>query len=669
MTTTISLDPRSDFLAKNVARAEPVAALSELIWNGLDADATRVDVELVRKDLAGGLSRIVVTDNGAGFPYDQAETYFGRLGGSWKRTRRQTHDRQRMVHGQEGKGRFKAFALGKVVEWDVCYLKDSKPHSFVLSAKSADLKQFSLSDEKPAPGRQTGVIVRIDDVLRDFKSLDSEAGIQELVERFAPYLMNYTDVLVSVGEQSLDPSEAIIDRRSLDLESIQDEDGNTHAISLDLIEWKRDSKRALYLCSKDGFPLMQKETRFQTGPYSFAAYLKCALFTELQNDGVLGVSEMSSTLDDKISEARQAIKDHFTAKSAEKARTIVEEWKDEEVYPFKGEARNPLEEVERQVFDMVAVTANKYAPHIETASKREKAYHLRMLRQALENSPSELQAIFKEVLELPAREQKELAELLRETSLSGIIAAAKTVADRLVFLEGLEHTLFDFEEKKLLKERTQLHKMLEQNTWLFGEEYNLWASDRGLKAVLMRHKQHLDPNVVIDDPVELVGKKVGIVDLVLSRQLQKSRKNDVENLVVELKAPTVKASQKELTQLKTYADAVENDERFHGISGVKWHFWLIVNDYDRLVERDIKGGNDPEKGVISDEGGVLLGVKRWSQVIQENRARLQFFQESLQHSVDDGQAVKKLRQRYAEFWGGNEEEEKNPAGEPTAKND
>lgn len=252
-----------------------------------------------------------------------------------------------------------------------------------------------------------------------------------------------------------------------------------------------------------------------------------------------------------------------------------------------------------------------------------------MLRHAIEKSPSELQAIFKEVLGLPVREQKKLAELLRETSLSGIITAAKTVADRLIFLEGLEHTLFDYEAKKLLKERTQLHKMLEQNTWIFGEEYNLWASDRGLKEVLKRHKQHLDPDVVIDDPVEVAGKKVAIVDLVMSRQNRKHRSNDVENLVVELKAPIVTAGLKELNQMETYANAVENDQRFHGIDGVKWHFWLIVNGYDTLVESRIEGGKDPENRIISQTKRALIGVKTWSEVIEENRARLQFFQDSI----------------------------------------
>jgi hypothetical protein len=44
------------------------------------------------------------------------------------------------------------------------------------------------------------------------------------------------------------------------------------------------------------------------------------------------------------------------------------------------------------------------------------------------------------------------------------------VAQRLEFLSALEAMLFDPDLKKNFKERSQLHKILEENTWLFGEQ-------------------------------------------------------------------------------------------------------------------------------------------------------------------------------------------------------
>ena len=272
-----------------------------------------------------------------------------------------------------------------------------------------------------------------------------------------------------------------------------------------------------------------------------------------------------------------------------------------------------------------------------------------MLRHAIERGPDDLQMILKEVLDLPERTQKELAALLQETTLSAIITAAKTVADRLKFIAALESIVFDPETKGRLKERSQLHKILAENTWVFGEEYNLWASDKDLTRVLEKHRDVLDPDIVIDDPVKVIGKKRGIVDLMLSRATRRHRANDIEHLVVELKAPRVKIGADEITQAKRYAMAVSGDERFNTVKGVRWHIWLVSNDYDDFARGDIEGGPDPARQLIHRKGNISVGIKTWGELIEENRARLQFFQEHLQHTADESAAIRYLQERHSKY--------------------
>jgi histidine kinase/DNA gyrase B/HSP90-like ATPase len=75
----VKIEIEEDFMARQT-RAEPVHALAELIWNSVDADASRVTVEFEFKDLAQGMSKIVVYDDGQGIPRDQARQLFGHLG-------------------------------------------------------------------------------------------------------------------------------------------------------------------------------------------------------------------------------------------------------------------------------------------------------------------------------------------------------------------------------------------------------------------------------------------------------------------------------------------------------------------------------------------------------------------------------------------------------------
>jgi hypothetical protein len=119
---------------------------------------------------------------------------------------------------------------------------------------------------------------------------------------------------------------------------------------------------------------------------------------------------------------------------------VVDDWKAQKLYPYQGEASSQIERAERQIFEIVAVTVQDAATDFHQLPRRQMALHLRMLRHAIERSPTELQRILDEVLKPPRRKQKELAQLLEETDLSGIISAA-------TLIQGLSVILFDYEAK------------------------------------------------------------------------------------------------------------------------------------------------------------------------------------------------------------------------------
>jgi hypothetical protein len=46
---------------------------------------------------------------------------------------------------------------------------------------------------------------------------------------------------------------------------------------------------------------------------------------------------------------------------------------------------------------------------------------------------------------------------------------------------------------------------------------------------------------------------------------------------------------------------------------------------------------------------VTVGIKTWGELIEENRARLQFFQEHLQHTTDESSAIRFLQEKHSKF--------------------
>ncbi len=643
-----SVQVESDHL-KRLSAARPIPAVSELIWNALDADATRVDLEVDADEIA--MRSITVRDNGTGFPHARAEELFGHVGGSWKaHGSRSAHNR--VLHGKEGKGRLKALGLGRVADWDVRYREGDRLLGYRISLIRDDLKDVRVSEPVEINADLgTGVDVRISELDRTYRSLAWDAAVQALSEVFALYLTDYTDAAVFVEGACLDPSALIVDRKPIPLSAIVDE-GQEFPAEVEVIEWRSGAERWVFLCGPEGFPFHRITPRFQTPGFRFSAYLKSSYVSLLQERGQIDLAEMIAPLQTVYDEASDKIKAHFRAKEVETARSEIEQWKTEKVYPYKTEPQTSVEQVERQVFDIVALKVNEHLPEFAEQGHRSKAFQLRMLRQAIERGPEELQLILTEVLDLPERTRAELAKLLEDANLTNVITAARQVADRLKFIHGLDALLFDRESQKLLKERSQLHRMIaDNNTWMFGEEFNLTVDDQSLTEVLRKHRKLIGADVVIDDePVRRIGGKVGIVDLMLSRSVPRSRPDEREHLIIELKRPSVKIGRDEIGQIKDYAFAIAEDQRFASHT-TRWSFWVVSNELDAFAKRDTRQDSKP-RGQLYSGDGIEIWVKPWGEIIDGCKARMNFVQDHLQANVDRENALKHLKQVYAKVLAG-----------------
>jgi hypothetical protein len=140
--THFKVQVESDHI-KRLTAARPVPALAELVWNSADADATRIDIEIDQNDF--GMQAVTVRDDGHGLPHDEVEALFGKLGGSWKTHGNRSKIKGRILHGKEGKGRFKALALGRVANWSVIYREADKLLGYSITIIRDDLVDVRVS--------------------------------------------------------------------------------------------------------------------------------------------------------------------------------------------------------------------------------------------------------------------------------------------------------------------------------------------------------------------------------------------------------------------------------------------------------------------------------------------------------------------------------------------
>ena len=430
---------------------------------------------MTRNEMSG-VESVRVIDDGHGISYARAIESFGSLGNSWKSGTRSPKGRR--LHGHAGEGRFSAFCLGNRVRWRTRF-EEPPGHTYEFEIRGSSDRPgvFQLSDSEAIESGRPGTDVHINQLTESTRQIATGRSVIRLTELFALYLRQYPDVEIIFDGTPVDP--AIVQEQTSDyfLAPIQAADGTLYELSLTIIEWKHAAERELHLCDSAGFSLSALKPGVQAPGFNFTGYLKSDYFEIRQDRGGLDLSEIDPVLSKCIDAAKSQIRSHFRAKSAEQARGVVQRWKDEHIYPFEGPPRDALDSVERQVFDVVALNINEYLPGFAQSDSTSQKWSLHMLKAAIEKSPNEARRIIQDVLSLPIEKQEELAELLEKTTLSAIINASKLVADRLDLLAGLEVLLFDPETKGKIKERKHLHRILAENTWIFGEEFNLSVDD------------------------------------------------------------------------------------------------------------------------------------------------------------------------------------------------
>lgn len=645
---TLKLEVEQDHIESLAKIRNPLIAIEELIWNSLDADAEKIDVALSRTAL-DGLSKIKVSDNGTGIRYDDCATSFGHLGGS-RKSRIQLTPAGRVPHGKLGKGRFRAFGIGKTVTWVSRYKSSDSVRQFSIKGQRLFLKQFEVEDDKEVSGKTTGVEVTIGGIESSYPSLmDADLAAEELSKRLALYLRMYPGINIRYDGVRIDPNGLEKHSENYPLK-IHKNDGTAVDAELTVIEWNSPTERALYFCDERGFALEERPPGIQAPGFHFTAYLKSSAIPELVDEGAFALNEMHPTISSIVEATKATLRKHFRRREASKASDLVKQWKEEKVYPYEPAEQDPLKQVEREVFDVCAVKVSEYLPNFERSEAKNKRLTFRLIREALESNPDSLQTILRQVLELPQEQQNDLASILGRTHLAAIINAAKTVVDRLDFVGSLDALLFG-EFKKTLLERRHLHRILVEELWIFGEQYTLGIDDESLSNVLKKHVQVLERgDLSPSDQIEVndIEGKNRIVDLMLYRQIPQLQPDHFEHLVIELKRPDCKLGQKELGQIENYAFSVADDERFDR-SRTKWTFILIGNDLAPFADRKCREhGRSFGHIHASDDGSVNIFVKKWSTVIAEAKWRYQFFKDRLELEVTTADGLEYLRQKHRE---------------------
>jgi hypothetical protein len=638
------LQASDDLVARLAHEGDPVRALVELVWNAIDGEAHAVSVRLERSAL-GGISMVAVEDDGHGISADEVERTFGRIGDSWKKYSTRSKNDLRGLRGQLGEGRLRAFALGSRVVWTSHSVDTTGAHRDVVITGSRGNRHVFRWEAATTGAASTGTTVTAhNDEQRSLSILETDDSRAVLLSHFAPVLLNESGLTVSFDGSLLDPADAILHDTWLDVEFgeyLRDQ------ARIRVIEWKSGKHRAIYF-GPDGEHFFYEEPGSELeGEYPYSAYVSWGRM-QPEDESLLALGDLAPP---PVTEMRYAVRgtlrEHFARRRRERRHEQVQRWKDTGVYPYQGPPASEPEQAERAVFDVVS---GALAPHI-SRRKTDARLTLALLRDAIRHDPDKLTAILHEVVALNNTDRATLTRLLSETTLSAIIKSANLIASRRKFLAGLEHLLFDPEDSPEIGERDHLHRILERELWIFGEAYHLMSSERGLTELLRTHLRLQGLPAKDAVPVKRWDGKTGRVDLHLAAKYQEHDR--VRHLIVELKAPDITVGRKELDQVEDYGNAILSGPQFSS-STAHWDLILVSTSLDDVAKNRIHG-DDHELGIFwqpthkPGQPRVTAYVRRWRDILDENKRRLDFVTSVLQHDPTISEGLSYVREQYGDL--------------------
>ena len=102
----------------------------EILTNSIDAEATNIEIEIYKNGI-GGISKVLITDNGYGMTKDTVVNIFSQIATDNKA---KNHNQI----GQFGVGRFSVYTLGSLINWET---------KAKISTDKLSIINFTISDD------------------------------------------------------------------------------------------------------------------------------------------------------------------------------------------------------------------------------------------------------------------------------------------------------------------------------------------------------------------------------------------------------------------------------------------------------------------------------------------------------------------------------------------
>ena len=614
---------------------KPEEAIAEYVWNGYDATATYVNINILQNSI-GGIEEISISDNGYGIPFSQLNTKFKPFFESNKIIVRNSESNSSSYHGKNGVGRLTFFTFAGQAEWETIYEKEDKKYKYTIDIDGDGLNDYTATEPEEVDQKaELGTTVRFFIINEDVQ-VDSMKHFLKIEFCWFLELMKNNEFQLLINNDPIDYSEILEDR---DVRKYKYND-----VEFDVVfcRWAQklngEYSKYYYLDESNREKFKENTTLNNKGDnFYHSVYITSALFDDFDFAVVTGQMRLKiagSSREDEIfkyikREIDNLIREKripFIKKYAKRFLKTVEE---KEAYPDFDEC-NPVDKFKKECLDELISTVYYVEPKILSGlNKPQLKTLIRMFALIMESGERDsFIKIIDSVVNMSQDERTELAEALEYTTMSNISRTIIMLKDRAKAVADLKELVFN---KELgAGEINAIQPFIEKHYWLFGEQYHLvTAEEPDFEEALRRYIYILEGDtpakeeINIDDP-----DRRRQMDIFAVRQM---KNGDIKSsIIVELKHPKIVLGYKELEQVKRYKDVILKEDRFNA-PNIEWKFYLVGNRYNNQIENEIKNLKyHGEKSLVYSVDNFKIYVKTWSEIFTEFELNHDFLLDKLQ---------------------------------------
>lgn len=629
MKYTAQLTNRS--INKLVTNKDYKEGISEYIWNGFDAEATKIDIKFTCNEL-GGIDSIIIKDNGRGINFNELEDTFKCVLDSKKIN----NNKMSNIHGSKGKGRFSFISFGEKATWETVYSKGSSNEKFkieILKSTATEFEAFDLMETE----EKTGTIVTISGI-NDIKEVEINSKIFKdyFNDKFAwfLYLNKDNNYEITINGKSLNYLEFIDESLSKEVDFKIDDD----LFKVNFIKWigKISEKYHAYFIDEKFNQAYKKTTSFNNKNLEFphSIYVRSNYFNDFipiidkKNilDNQMNILNTKNQKDRKFKMLEKKLKELVVEQiknySKLQAPMIIEKLEKEGAFPkFKDSKYDSMrkDDLKEVLTEICAVQPKIFVGSIE--NKKSVVGFLNLLLDTDEREG--IINIMDSIVNLTPEERMDLNDVLKKTTLSRILRTVSSIQNRLFVIENLKKIIFD--EASFANERDHIQIIIENNYWLFGEQYNLVSADKNFERLIKNYAYLIDglsekeyEDIVKESNLD-PSKKYKRPDIFICRSRSIQYENSTEgeeHIIVELKAPSVRLNKKIYRQVEDYMDTII-DLNFSNSSHRKWKFIMIGSKVDDYIRKEYDTWKDKGKNcLVKQLGNYEIYAMTWDDVFK-----------------------------------------------------